>query len=116
MDSKESRQFSKPYIPTNPFILAQVDSLLEHNTPSNVFHQLLKESGGQIFPTSLSTEPRNMTQIANRKTVKKRKLASTSFAPPQSELEKLISAQRDSSSPVCTVVVSGKSHIVFLYT
>ena len=84
-NSKQSRQFSKPskpYIRTNPSVLAQMDSLLENDTPSNVFHQLLDESGGPIFSNSLSTEPRNMTQVANRKTVKKRKLATTSFASP----------------------------------
>ena len=107
----DSRQFSKPYICTNPSVLVQMDSLLENDTPSNVFHQLLNESGGPIFSTSLSTEPRNMTQVANRKTVKK-----TSFALPQSDLERLISAQRDSSNPVCTVVVSGDTYIAFLYT
>ena len=48
--------------------------------------------------------------------MKKRKLAITSFASPQSDLERLISAQRDSSSPVRTVVVSGVSYIAFLYT
>ena len=37
-NSKQSRQFSKPYIRTNPSVLAQMDSLLENNTPSNVFH------------------------------------------------------------------------------
>ena len=84
-----------------------MDSLLENDTPSNVFHQLLNESGGPIFSTSLSTEPRNMMQVANRKSMKKRKLATTSFAPLQSDLERFISAQRDSSSPVRTVVVSG---------
>ena len=57
-----------------------------------------------------------MTQVANRKTVKKRKLATTSFASPQCDLEGLTSAQRDSSSPVRTVVVSGDSCINFLYT
>ena len=92
-----------------------MDGLLENDTPSNVFHQLLNESGGPTFSSSLSFEPRIMTQISNRKTVKKRKLATASFAPPQSDLERLISAQRDSSSPVCTVVVSGDSYIAFLY-
>ena len=48
--------------------------------------------------------------------MKKRKLAITSFASPQSDLERLISAQRDSSSPVRTVVVSGDSYLAFLYT
>ena len=115
-NSKQSRQFSKPYIRTNPSVLAQIDSLLQNDTPSNIFHQLLDESRGPIFSNSLSTEPRNMTQVANRKIVKKRKLATTSFASPQSDLERLISAQRDSSSPVCTVVVSGVSCIAFLYT
>ena len=96
--------------------MAQIDSLLQNDTPSNIFHQLLDESRGPIFSNSLSTEPRNMTQVANRKIVKKRKLATTSFASPQSDLERLISAQRDSSSPVRTVVVSGVSYIAFLYT
>ena len=115
-NSKQSRRFSKTYIHTNPSVLAQMDSLLENDTPSNVFHQLLNESGGPIFSNSVSSEPRNMTQVANRKTVKKRKLATTSFASPQSDLERLISAQRDSSSPVRTVAVSGDSYIAFLYT
>ena len=57
-----------------------------------------------------------MTQVTNRKTVKKRKLATTSFASPKSDLERLIGAQIDSSSPVHTVVVSGNSYIAFLYT
>ena len=57
-----------------------------------------------------------MTQAANRKTVKKKKLATTSFTSPQSDLERLISAQRDSSSPVRSVVVSGDLYIAFLYT
>ena len=48
--------------------------------------------------------------------MKKRKLAITSFASPQSDLERLISAQRDFSSPVRTVVVSGDSYLAFLYT
>ena len=94
-----------------------MDSFLENDTPSNVFHKLLNESGCPIFSNSLSTEPRNMTQVANYKAVKKtNKLATTSFASPQSDLERLISAQRDSSSPVRTVAVSGDSHIAFLYT
>ena len=69
-----------------------------------------------LFNTYLSTDQRNMTQVANRKTVKERKLATTSFAPFQSDLERLISAQRDCSSPVCAVVLSGNSYIAFLYT
>ena len=69
-NSRQSGQFSKPYIRTNPSVLAQMDSLLENDTPSNVFHQLLDESGGPIFSNSLSSEPRNMAQVANRKTVK----------------------------------------------
>ena len=93
-----------------------MDNLLENDTPSDVFHQFLNESGGPIFSNSLSTKGRNMTQVANWKTVKKIKFATTSFASPQSDLERLISAQRDSSSPVRTVVVSGDSYIVFLYT
>ena len=71
-NSKQNRQFSKPYIRTNPSVLTQMDSLLQNDTPSNVFHQLLNESGGPIFSNSLSTEPRNMTQFANRKTGKKK--------------------------------------------
>ena len=86
-NSKQRRQFSKPYIRTNPSLLAQMDSLLENDT----------ESGGHIFSNSQPTEPRNMTQVANCKTVKKRKLATGSFASPQNDLERLISAQRDSS-------------------
>ena len=57
-----------------------------------------------------------MTQVANCKTVKKRKLATTLFTSPQSDLERLISAKRDSSSLICTVVVSDDSCIAFLYT
>ena len=57
-----------------------------------------------------------MTQVANRKTAKKRKLATTSFVSPQSDLERLISSQRDSFSPIRTVVFSGDSYIAFLYT
>ena len=57
-----------------------------------------------------------MMEVANRKIVKKRKLATTSFASPQSDLERLISAQRDSSSLVRTVVVSGVLYTAFLYT
>ena len=57
-NSKQRRQFSKPYIRTNPSVLGQMDSLLGSDTPSNVFHQLLNESGGHIFSNSLSTEPR----------------------------------------------------------
>ena len=57
-----------------------------------------------------------MTQVANCKTVKKRKLATGLFASPQNGLERLISAQRDSSSPIRTVVVSSNSYIAFLYT
>ena len=86
-NSKQSRQFSKPYSRTNPSVLAQMDSLVESDTPLNVFHKLLNESGGPIFSTSLSTQSRNMTQVANRKTMKKRKLTTTSFAPAQSDLE-----------------------------
>lgn len=55
-----------------------------------------------------------MTQALNRKTVKKRKLVPTSFGPPQSDPERLISV--NSSSPVPTVVVSGNSYVAFLYT
>ena len=113
-NSKQSRQFLKPYIRTNPSFLAQLTSLLENDTPSNVFHQLLSESSGHILSTSLSAEPRSMTQVANCKTMNKRKLKTISFAPPQSDLERLISAQRDSSSSVHTVVVSGNSYIAFL--
>ena len=75
--SKQNKQFLKPFIRKKPSGLAQIDNLLENGTLSNVFHELLNESGGPIFSTSLSTEPRNMTQVANRKTVKKRKLATT---------------------------------------
>ena len=92
-----------------------MDSLLENNIPSNVLHQLLNESGGQSFPTfyPLSQEIWPKSLIAR---LKKRKLATKSFASPQTDLEGFISAQRDSSSPVCTVVVSGDSYIAFLYT
>ena len=114
--SKQSRQFSRPYIRTSPSVLARMDSLLENDAPSNVFHQLLNESGGPIFSNSLSTKPRNMTQVPNRKAVKKRKLATTSFALPQNDFASLISAQRNSSSPVRTVLVSRDSYIAFLYT
>ena len=96
--------------------MAQIDSLVESGTPSNAFHHLLNESGGPIFSTSLSTEPRNMSQVANRKTVKKRKFATASFAPRQSDLERLISAQRDSSSSAGVAIVSGDLYIAFLYT
>ena len=58
-NSKQSRQFLIPYIRTNPSLLAQMDSLLENDTLSNVFHQLLNESRGPIFFTSRSTEPRS---------------------------------------------------------
>ena len=44
-NSKQRRQFSKPYIRTNPSLLAQMDSLLENDT----------ESGGHIFSNSLPT-------------------------------------------------------------
>ena len=118
-NSKQSRQFSKPskpYIRTNPSVLAQMGSLLENGTPSNVFHQLLNESGGPIFSNFLFTESRNMTQVVNPKTVKKRKLATKSFASSQSDFERLISEQKDSSSPVCTMVVSGDSYIAIVYT
>ena len=92
-----------------------MDSLLENNIPSNVLYQLLNESGGQSFPTfyPLSQEIWPKSLIAR---LKKRKLATKSFASPQTDLEGFISAQRDSSSPVCTVVVSGDSYIAFLYT
>ena len=96
-NSKQSTEFSKPYICTKPSVLAQMDSLLENDTPSNVFHQLLDESGGPIFSNCLSNELKNMMQVTNRKTVEKRKLATASVASPQSDLERLISAQRDSS-------------------
>ena len=78
---KESRQLSEPHICTNPSVLVQMDSFLEKDSLSDVFHQLLNESGGPIFSTPIiSTEPRNLVQVANRKTVKERKLATTSFA------------------------------------
>ena len=44
------------------------------------------------------------------------KLATASFASPQSGLERLITAQSDSSSSVRTMVASGNSYIAFLYT
>ena len=57
-----------------------------------------------------------MTQKANCKTVKKRKLAST-FAPPQSDLRTFISAKIDSSTlftlfNFCLFIYS---YITFLY-
>ena len=81
-----------------------------------LIHQLVNELGGYIFSTTLSTEPRNTTQKANRKTVKKRKLELTSLAPPQSDLERLTDAHIGSSTPVHTVVISGNSQIAFVYT
>ena len=74
-----------------------------------LIHQLVNELGGYIFSTTLSTEPRNTAQKANRKTVKKRKLELTSLAPPQSHLERLTDAHIGSSTPVHTVVISGDS-------
>ena len=35
------QKFSKPYIRTNPSVLAQMYSFLENETPSNVFHQII---------------------------------------------------------------------------
>ena len=54
------------------------------------FYQLLNESDCIIFSTSLSTEPRKMTQFAIRKTVNNRKLATRSFPSPSSDLKRLL--------------------------
>ena len=79
-------------------------------------HQLLNERGSPISSTSPSTETQNTTQNANRKTVKKTKLALTSFAPPQNDFKTLIDEKSDSSTPGHTVVTSRDSYITLLYT
>ena len=78
--------------------------------------QLLNESGGPIFSNILSTEPRNMMQVAYYKIVKKRKLSPILFAESDLKiLKKLKSAPKDSSSPVHAILISGNSHAAFLY-
>ena len=68
-----------------------------------------------IFSTSPSTEPWNTTQNANRKIVKKRKFALTSFALPQSYLKTLTDTKRDSSTRVYTVLISADSYLTLPY-
>ena len=83
-NSKQSTQFSKPYIRTNHLLQLKWTVYLKMSQMS----KMSNESGSSIFSTSLSTEPQNMTQVLNRKIVKKRKLVQTSFAPPQSDPER----------------------------
>ena len=48
-----------------------MDSSFESDIPSNVFHQILNESGSPIFSNSLSIDPQNMAQVAGQKKMKK---------------------------------------------
>ena len=80
-----------------------------------LIYQLLNETGGPIFSTSPSTEPWNTTQNANRKIVKKRKFALTSFALPQNYLKTLIDTKSDSSTRVHTVLIFADSYLTLPY-
>ncbi len=118
-NSKQTSVFAKPYIRTNPVVLSRIDELIDEDNQSAVFDRLLEESGGPFSSFSPSFEPRNISQIANRKSSKKRKTSTSIPTVPTtqpSNLDMLMAAQRDPTSPVRTVLVFRDAYIAFLYT
>ena len=113
-NSKQDDEFSKPYLRTNPTILQDIDNKLSQSSgsPSNVFYEVLHENGGPMTSLSPSSEPRNIKQVINRKTMSK----SPSVSCLPTDLDKLIHAQRDHTSPLQTVIVTRDCYIAILYT
>ena len=117
-NSKQPSDLSQPYIRTNPSILKNIDSKLEKcSSASSVFYDVLVDSGGPMNTLSQANQPRNTKQVNNRKSaLTSRKENPQVFNAPQSDLDKLIRAQRDPNSPVRTVVVWQDTYIAFVYT
>ena len=118
-NSKQTSVLSKPYIRTNPVVLSRIDELIDEDNQSAVFDRVLGESGGPFSSSSPSFEPRNISQIANRKSSKRRKTSTSIPTVPTtqlSNLDMLMAAQRDPTSPVRTVLVFRDAYIAFIYT
>ena len=112
---------SKPYIRTNPKVLKRIDTVLETcDSASDVFYQVLEESGGPMHSSSPSNEPRSTEQVRNRKRAAKRRLMSSypssSISQPLGDLDRLILEQRNPESPVQTVLVTRDNYVAFVYT
>lgn len=75
----------------------------------------IEESGGPDESVSISSEPRNMKQISNRKCIinlEENRLNNTDIDNPA----KLLQSYRNSQSFIRTETVTGASYITFSYT
>ena len=115
-NSKREGPFTRPYIRTDPSILKQIDQKFVNNptaSASDVFYEVLRESGGPMNSASPSCEPKDVKQARNRKAA----IKSANAPPPAAgDLERLLLAQRNPDSPVKTVLVTGEHYFAFVYT
>lgn len=75
----------------------------------------IEKSGGPDESVSISSEPRNMKQISNRKCIinlEENRLNNTDIDNPA----KLLQSYRNSQSFIRTETVTGASYITFSYT
>ena len=70
--SKQDNLFERPYQRMHSSVMARIDSQVDNDTASNVFYDVLEGFGAPMSSISPSIEPRNVTQVENRKR-KKRK-------------------------------------------
>jgi hypothetical protein len=110
---KRKEHLQQPYYRTSSSVLKRIDNLLETSVaPSSVLDTVMDESGGPMQSTSVSSEPRNLTQVINRKTLLKKPLVGV----PKTDLDKLRELQRDQDSLVRTVLQYGDCYIAFVYS
>ena len=117
--NNKKAELSQPYIRTSKSVFQEMDTLLDQEKSSDVFDLLLENSGGPMFSSSISTEPRNYKQVLNRQNIKRQKVTHTKQDNPnpnpsiyKDNLQKLLAAQRDPKS----LIRSGDSYLAFLYT
>ena len=118
-NSKQMSVFAKPYIRTNPDVLSKIDELIDEDNQSVVFDCLLEELIGPFSSSFPSFEPRNISQIANRKSSRKRNTSTSIPTVPTTQLSNLgvlMATQRDPTSPVRMVLIFRDAYIAFIYT
>ena len=111
---KESNSISyKPYIRTDATLLKGQEDLLSNNKSQQELYEIApKESGGALHASSMSKEPRNLKRV-------QAKINKSNRSQPESsnnDLDVLLHLQRDQSSFVQTVTVTGEKYLAFAYT
>ena len=116
-NTKRPQATQQPYIRTEKSILQRQEELLfQKNTPQEVYDIVLKESGGSMSASSVSKEPRNLKQIQNLQAKINKDDRKSSPNSGKNLLDDLLQLQRDKSSIVKTVSVTGEKFIAFAYT